>query len=726
MSEPISAAQRPAGAAASERQNCSRINLVSGAILLAITVAAVFLRLNRLAEIPPGVFYDEGAHGVNALRVLRGEHAVFFPQLSDGLEGLIAYAVALVTSLLGRTVLAIRLPTALASAGAVLATFWLGRSLFGGDESGRATPWRGLLVGGVGAALLAFSLGYTVIGRTVFRANFLPFLLCLCLVLLWEGWKPRVDGGGTWWQIVLAGVCLGLVPYTYIASRFVPLLFLFFGLSFLLPLRADTRRRVRVELPRTGLFLGVSALVAAPILLYFALHPEHFFLRSRHLWVLDEGRSQGGQLGTLLENVWVHLQVFGFRGDPQWRHNIAGRPLLNPLEAIFFWFGVGMALLGWRRPAYRLLLLWLGVMLLPAMLARDDLVPHTLRMIGAAPAIYLLIGAGVWEALRLLRERNRALQRNTISTVVGVMICSVVLMQGVLTYRTYFHRWAADPDLYGIYESELGDAASVLSRQPATEDTVYVVPYRVNGHPGFEYLYHGAAPAHIIYANGSDLAPRMETILGEMQEAPTVKVLDWKDDSIWTGDGDENIIALLSRYGRYVDSDEFTNFRIHTYTDLALDGPWTFYEMLEPLAVHYDGGIDLLGLALGQGEEQLSSKQLLNLDLGRPLWVGLQWQTRPGLDTDFSVSLRLHSEDGSVAFQSDAVLGNSDFARTSRWSAEEAVDTLFHLRVPDDLRPGEYELGLIVYNTETLTPTVEIDVWEPELILARLRLAENG
>ena len=338
----------------------------------------MFLRLNRLAEIPPGVFYDEGAHGVNALRVLRGEHAVFFPQLSDGLEGLIAYAVALVTSLLGRTVLAIRLPTALASAGAVLATFWLGRSLFGGDESGRATPWRGLLVGGVGAALLAFSLGYTVIGRTVFRANFLPFLLCLCLVLLWEGWKPRVDGGGTWWQIVLAGVCLGLVPYTYIASRFVPILFLFFGLSFLLPLRADTRRRVRVELPRTGLFLGVSALVAAPILLYFALHPEHFFLRSRHLWVLDEGRSQGGQLGTLLENVWVHLQVFGFRGDPQWRHNIAGRPLLNPLEAIFFWFGVGMALLGWRRPAYRLLLLWLGVMLLPAMLARDDLVPHTL------------------------------------------------------------------------------------------------------------------------------------------------------------------------------------------------------------------------------------------------------------------------------------------------------------------------------------------------------------
>ena len=100
----------------------------------------------------------KGAHGVDALSVLRGEHAAFFPE-SHGREGLIVYAIALTTSVLGRTILAVRLPTALASAGTVFAVFWLGRLLFGREwDSGRATPWRGLLVGGVGAGLIAVSL----------------------------------------------------------------------------------------------------------------------------------------------------------------------------------------------------------------------------------------------------------------------------------------------------------------------------------------------------------------------------------------------------------------------------------------------------------------------------------------------------------------------------------------------------------------------------------------
>ena len=47
-----------------------------------------------------------------------------------------------------------------------------------------------------------------------------------------------------------------------------------------------------------------------------------------------------------------------------------------------------MAVWKWQRPAYRLLLLWLSVLLVPAMLSTDPggLVPNTLRMIGAVPA----------------------------------------------------------------------------------------------------------------------------------------------------------------------------------------------------------------------------------------------------------------------------------------------------------------------------------------------------
>ena len=650
------------------------------------------------------------------------------------------YAMALTISFLGRTGLALRLPTALASAGTVFVVFWLGRLLFGRDEeSGGATPWRGLLIGGVGAGLLAVSLGQTIIARTAFRTTFLPLFLCLCLALLWQGRRLRFRHGGTWWLAALAGVCAGLLPYTYIAARFVPFLFLFFGLSFVLPLRSGAWERLRGELPWIGLFVGVAGLVAAPILVHFALHPEHFASRSSPLSVFRPSHSQGDPLGAFLFSVWQHLLAFGFRGDPFWRHNFAEQPMLNIYEAFFFWLGVGMAVWSWqRRPAYRLLLLWLGVLILPAMLSADSGVvrPNTLRMIGAVPAIYLLIGVGMWEAFRFVKERCRALpwranlifrQNETGAAIaVGAVVGGLILVQGVSAYHTYFQKWAAAPETYDAYDQEWTDLARALNAQPSGADMVYLIPYHRPEEPyGFEYLYQGTAPTHIFpRVTPHNLAQKIESTLGAMENVGTVKVVDWDNDLVGgDANGDEYFIVLLGKYGRYLGSQEGASFQIHTYTDVSLDRVWTIYEQLEPLTVHYDGGISLLGLALGQGEEQLSSQQL-NLGQERSLWMALQWQAAPGLEIDYSISLRLHDAEGGGVYQKDAVLSNSNPASTSHWSADELVDTLFQLDFPSDLPAGEYELRLVVYDFETQQPTVELGVWEPEFVLARLRLAD--
>jgi len=52
-------------------------------------------------------------------------------------------------------------------------------------------------------------------------------------------------------------------------------------------------------------------------------------------------------------------------------------------------------------------------------------------------------------------------------------------------------------------------------------------------------------------------------------------------------------------------------------------------------------------------------------------------------------------------------------------------DTVFLLQLPAGLLAGEYELRLVVYDTETLQPTVEMSNWQPEVTLARLRWAEG-
>ncbi len=720
--------------------------ILTAVILLGLAVAAVSLRLYRLAEVPPGLHWDEGFYGIKSLQVLQGKHAVFFPG-GNGREGLIVYTIAPFVPFLGRIMLSIRLSAALASVGTVFAVFWLGWVLFGRDsETRQATPWRGLLISGIGASLMAVSLGQTIIGRTAFRANFLPLLLALSLALLWSGWGQRSR-----WRIILAGGCTGLLPYTYIAARFVPLLLLLFGASFLLSaplpsrgafnhLRSISRRLsegVRASLPKILPFLGVAGAVAAPLLIYFALHPEHFISRSGQLWIFHPSHSQGDPLGAFLRNVWEHLLAFGVRGDPWWPYNFDSRPLLNPFEAFFFWMGIGMAVWHWRRPEYRLLVLWWAVMLLPAVLALEN-PPNTIRMMGMLPAAYLLVGVGMWEAFRFLRERYRAQQwrafnffRKMIPAIaVGTVASGMVLAQGLITYQTYFHQWAATPAVIRIYQTELIHLSRMMNAEPPNSGIVYLIPggYRQLFLPeefreySFDFLYQGTAPAHLFHTAMPNLAQTIESALAVQENLSTVKVVDWNDDIDWSGDEAERIAALLGKYGRYVSSDAYVDFQIHNYTDILLDRPWTFYEHLEPLTVDYDGGIALQGLALGQGAEQLSFRQLLDLEQDRSLWVGLQWQTIPELDIDYSISLRLYDAEAEMVYQKDAVLWKANHTTTGQGGPSEPFDTVVQLDFPTDLLSGDYELRLVVYDAETLKPTVQLNVWEPDVLLARLRL----
>ena len=312
---------------------------------------------------------------------------------------------------------------------------------------------------------------------------------------------------------------------------------------------------------------------------------------------------------------------------------------------------------------------------------------------------------------------------------VGAVVGGLILIQGVSAYRTYFQKWMTAPETYAAYDEEWTELARALNVQPFAADKVYLIPYHRADEPyGFEYLYQGTAPALVVRAiTPHNLAQKIESALATMENVATVKFVDWDNDLVG-GDADagEHAVAVFGKYGRYLGSEEFAAFQIHTYTDVSLDQVWTIYEELEPLTVHYDGGISLHGLALGRGEEQLLSQPLVNLGEDRSLWVALQWQAAPGLEIDYAISLRLHDAGGGGVYQKDDVLSNSSPASTSSWSADELVETLHLLEFPADLPAGEYELRLVVYDFKTQQPTVQLDVWEPEVVLARLRLSDSA
>ena len=500
-------------------------------------------------------------------------------------------------------------------------------------------------------------LGARLTGETSCQCFFACVWLCSGVggrCLRRNGFVMGDPGGALPWRARAPDCCSTLI------SRRVspPFLFLLFGLSFLLPYRVGARQndgansgiscfvaalnRMRIELPWIGTFAGVAALVAAPLLIYFALHPEHLIFRSGSLSVFQPDQSRGDQLRVFLANAWEHLSVLGFRGDPSWLHNFAGRPMLNPWEAFFFWLGVGMAVWRWqRRPAYRLLLLWTGVLLLPAMLAKGDVVPNTMRMIGATPAIYLLVAVGMWELFRFLWDRFFRESETRAAIVMGVAASGLILTQGAISYRTYFQKWAVEPEVYRAHDVEWANLARLLNAQSPGADTVYLIP-NYDWHFGFEYLYQGAAPAHVFHTIEPGLGQKIESALSAMQNFSTVKVVEWDANAAWVEGRTSLISVFLDKYGRYQGSEEFPDFQIHTYTDVALGRPWTLYEQLESLTVEYDGGIALQGFTLGQGKEQLSSEQLLSLGEDHSLWMALRWQLAPGLDIDYAISVRLH------------------------------------------------------------------------------------
>ena len=449
-------------------------------------------------------------------------------------------------------------------------------------------------------------------------------------------------------------------------------------------------------------------------------------MRSNSLLVLQPEISQGNPLGRLWESVIWHLAAFGFRGDVSWRHNFAALPMLNPWEAVFFWLGAGLSLWRWRMPACRLLLLWGVFLLLPAVIA-VDYAPNTLRMLGATPPVYLILAFGLWEAFRLAKNRFFPSRAVAGAAALAAVTTAAILIQGVTSFRNYFEVWAHERGVQFAYEVPWSDFARTLDTMPSEASEIYLVPNSLT-HPSLDYIYKGSATFFYFPRETTDLdflAREIEAALARKEGLTTVKVVQLNNVHVgWIGNDTGRAAVLLGKYAQFTGTEYFNDFRIHSYSNVSLDRPWSFYERLSPLDVQYDGGISLMGFALGQGTEEHTASSPFEPERARPFWIALSWETLEDLEVDFSISLRLYNDEGGVVFQEDSLLWNPLHQPTSGWTPGDRTETLFQFSLPVDLAPGSYDLRLVVYNVENLVPTVQVGVWEPEFSLADVEIGD--
>jgi 4-amino-4-deoxy-L-arabinose transferase-like glycosyltransferase len=415
------------------------------AVLVAILLVATFFRVFLFEAAPPGLQHDEIFKANFALDILDGGWPVYF-DANGGEEALFPYLAAVSISLFGRNFFALRFVSLVCGILSIVLSYRLARELLGSR------------VAVLTAAAMAVSFWHVFDSRVALRPITLLMMGAASFYLYWLALRTgRIACFG------LAGLCLGVSFYTYTSGFLIPVTILLFLLLYQVPFQRDLlRRRWRGIL----LVVVVAVIVALPMLHHVYTHPTASTARARDL--SDHlNLFLAGDPGPLVTDVMNVLGMFGLRGDPEWRYNLAGRPVFDPITFVLFCGGVVIGLRRIRRPEYVFLFLWLCLNVVPAAMTRNS--PSTLRAIGSLTAIYVLPALTLdlsfdWVGRRFAHRGTTALA----GAVVVLLSAS-----GLWTYYDYFGVWAQNAEVRDIYRADLAAVARYLE-QSVTDEAVCV------------------------------------------------------------------------------------------------------------------------------------------------------------------------------------------------------------------------------------------------------------
>lgn len=462
-------------------------------LLAAVFFIASFMRFFALDTTPPGLYPDEAMNGNDGRAAFEErDFKVFYPN-NNGREGLFINIVGVSVRYVGNTPLAVRLPSALFGTLTVLGLFFLARELF---RTSRHKERIALFA----SFFLATSFWHVNFSRIGFRAIMAPFFLVWGLYFAFRIIRDA-EQRRTLAPVISAvagGLLFGLGMHSYIAYRVSPILLAF---PFFSGIRNQLVRRGAQCIPCFfALFIFFSLVAASPLLFYFTQNPGDFFGRTSQISIFAESSP----LRALGNNVLQTLGMFWFRGDGNWRHNIAGSPQLVLPVGILFAIGIFIALQKiffyrkknaghGERYTYGFLLSWVAILLLPVVTSNEG-IPHALRAIGVIPAVAILAAIGlnamIWRAEKWFAEKQRQypahLQLRRIKYEMIVLLFVLLVGIGAWDANNYFLRWAGNPRVAESFDSRSVDIGNLLNGLPSDSKKYVIVNasgVKVNGIP---------------------------------------------------------------------------------------------------------------------------------------------------------------------------------------------------------------------------------------------------
>lgn len=627
----------------------------------AMTLLAALLRFPWLDRLPPGLYHDEAYNGVDALSVSEGQHAIFFPA-NNGREPLHIYLMSLTVGLFGRTPLGVRAAGALLGTLLIPLTFALSKEMFGKQV-------------GLWAVCMATPLIWLLcLSRTGFRAGSLPVVSAAGLTALWRGQRT---GERRWFA--LAGALIGATQYTYTSARFVPVAL---GLGMLL-----TWRHWRGLSRHLFLLLICMTLVVMPLAAYALSHRQVFLTRTHQLFILNPDIHQGRLLALLGDQLIQHLKSLFLVGDPYPRHNVPGKPMLDPVAALLFITGlfVGLAsrtsLTSLTRSRLTFSLIWIATMFLPGILAKGS--PGFLRLSAVLPLLLFPPALGAHWLWRRLRTSGKPI----VAWLLPATIAAVG-MRNVLTYYTYFTQ---------------NDMAFYHFEVPSTEIAAYINQFLGHGYTRDDLpsLPPPSGLPRSVYA-ADELLNFSKSVIFLLQPDPRIHTLaeaHTVDDA--TASQEERLLMVVpsneTSYLHLLPPER----QIQVYIGSATQGehpdaqpfrPHLIYTAtrppnLTPMA-RFEAGISLLDYHVEQPQAGI-------------LEVQLRWYAHSAPEQDYTVFVHLLRGDNLVS-QHDGPPA-CEYYPTNRWREGDVIVDTHRLAIPPghDIAQGTLRVGL--YRPEDLT-----------------------
>ena len=416
------------------------------AVVLGITALGAALRLWALSDLPRFFHHDTAACGLVGQLLLEGAEKDPFglakSWYSFPLLGLVPYAMSL--KLIGTSLIALRLTSAVPGILAVPVLYYLVRG------------WFGRVAAAVAAVLLATNHVAFHFSRSGIW-NIHSLLLGLAgIAALAGGWRRR---SALW--LAAAGVCFGLSLHTYTAGR------LFFGLGVLAAasLAAGAGRRGARPLSwlAAGLALAVLPLIGSYVRAPSALGLDRaasvnpFSAANRDH--VSEQVGSGATSAILRFQVTRTLRGFTDLGDTDTNYG-SRRPMIGAVTLGLFAAGLVFALARLPDPRFVFLLAWLGFgLVFGGVLALDP--PSFPRLLAILPVPFVLAAVVLSEAWRKARSLGPVLRSAAAVAVVAVAV--VALVTNVRGYRRFVERTEVAVNEWDVLEAlaELRGARTV-------------------------------------------------------------------------------------------------------------------------------------------------------------------------------------------------------------------------------------------------------------------------